>query len=64
MHILAKMKREVREMPNYKEMYGKLFRATESAIHILIAAQRECEDLYINAPNPELTFVPPSDQNE
>ncbi len=36
-------------MPDYKEMYLKLFRATEAAISSLIEAQRECEELYINA---------------
>ena len=40
-------------MPDYKEMYLKLFRATETAISCLIEAQRECEDMYINAPEPK-----------
>ena len=40
-------------MPDYKEMYLKLFRATEDAISRLIDAQRECEELYINAPELE-----------
>ena len=40
-------------MPDYKEMYLKLFRATEEAISCLIAAQRECEEMYINAPEQE-----------
>ena len=35
-------------MPDYKEMYLKLFRASEEAVNILIAAQRECEELYIS----------------
>lgn len=34
-------------MPDYKEMYFKLFRATEQAMNILISAQRECEEMYI-----------------
>ena len=41
-------------MPDYKEMYFKLFRATEKAMEILIAAQRECEEMYISAPTPEI----------
>ena len=41
-------------MPDYKEMYLKLFRASEEAVNLLIAAQRECEELYMNAPDPEL----------
>lgn len=40
-------------MPDYKEMYLKLFRATEAAISCLIEAQRECEEMYINAPEPK-----------
>ncbi len=34
-------------MPDYQEMYFKLFRATERAINVLIAAQQECEELYL-----------------
>ena len=44
-------------MPDYEEMYLKLFRATEEAIQILIAAQQECEELYINAPAPEISIL-------
>lgn len=36
-------------MPNYKELYFKLFSATEDAIQTLIAAQQACEELYIEA---------------
>lgn len=46
-------------MPDYKEMYLKLFRATENAINILIEAQQECEELYISAPEPELKVIEP-----
>jgi len=49
-------------MPDYKEMYLTLFRATESAVNILLAAQRECEDLYLNAPEPGLKFIPRPDE--
>ncbi|WP_312941891.1 hypothetical protein [Oscillibacter sp.] len=45
-------------MPDYKEMYLKMFRASEEAINILITAQQECEELYINQPEPELKIVP------
>ena len=34
-------------MPDYKEMYLKMVRATESAINTLIKAQQECEELYL-----------------
>lgn len=40
-------------MPDYKEMYLKLFRATERAMSCLIEAQQECEEMYINAPEQE-----------
>ena len=46
-------------MPNYKELYLKLMRASEQAINLLIEAQRECEELYMNAPERELTVLPP-----
>ena len=35
---------------DYKERCLKLFRATERAVDILIAAQREYEEMYISAP--------------
>lgn len=37
-------------MPDYKEMYFKMLRASEEAIRLLIRAQRECEELYISSP--------------
>ena len=42
-------------MPNYKELYIKMMRASEQAIRILIKAQQECEELYISGPETELT---------
>ena len=44
-------------MPDYKEMYLKLMRATEQAIRILIEAQQECEELYLNAEEPALVIL-------
>ena len=44
-------------MPDYKEMYLKMFRASEQAVNILIKAQRECEELYISSPEPELQII-------
>lgn len=44
-------------MPDYQEMYFKLFRATEAAVNLLIAAQRECEEHYLNAPETELCLI-------
>lgn len=52
-------------MVDYKEMYKKMFQAAELAINILIAAQRECEEMYISAP--ESKIIPlkqETDENE
>ena len=43
-------------MPNYKEMYLKMVRASEKAINVLIEAQQECEEMYVSGP--ELTAFP------
>ena len=45
-------------MPDYKEMYLKLFRATESAATTWIEAQRKCEEMYLSAENTEITMLP------
>lgn len=41
-------------MPNYKEMYLTMVRASEDAINTLIEAQRRCEELYISSSEPEI----------
>lgn len=51
-------------MPDYKEMYFKLFRASEEAINLLIAAQQECEEMYISAGEPEITMLPAENKKE
>lgn len=35
-------------MPDYKEMYLKIMRATEEAIRLLIQTQQECEEMYLS----------------
>lgn len=45
-------------MADYKEMYLKMARASEQAVNILIKAQRECEELYLSAPEPEFLVFP------
>ena len=40
-------------MFNNKEMYLKMFQASEQAANILITAQRECEELYLNSSDPQ-----------
>ena len=49
-------------MPDYKEMYLTLFRATEQAINQLIAAQQACEDLYLQEDLPKLSVIPLTEQ--
>jgi len=44
-------------MPDYKELYFKMFHASEQAINILIKAQQECEELYISAPPAEIQIM-------
>lgn len=44
-------------MPDYKELYLKMMRASEQAIRILIEAQRECEERYLADDTPELTVL-------
>lgn len=44
-------------MPDYQEMYLHLARQTEKAVRILIQAQRDCEEMYISSPEPELTVL-------
>ena len=44
-------------MADYKAMYLALFRASEEAVDLLIAAQRQCEELYISSPDPELRIL-------
>lgn len=39
-------------MADYKQMYMKLMDATEKAMDILIAAQRQCEEIYIETEDP------------
>jgi len=50
---------EVKTMANYREMYYKLFRATEKAINTLISAQQECEEMYLSSTNGEIIRLNP-----
>ena len=43
-------------MPDCKEMYLKMVRASERAINILIEAQRECKEMYLSGRS--LTVLP------
>ncbi len=44
-------------MPDYREMYLTLFRATEQAICVLMEAQRTCEELYLSQSEPNLVVL-------
>lgn len=51
-------------MPNYKEMYLTLFRASEKAVNIIIEAQKEVEELYINSSEPEIFIISTNNNND
>ncbi len=50
-------------MPDYKKLYLEMFRAAEQAVNILMAAQQECEALYISSPEPEFQVIPLPPEN-
>ena len=49
-------------MVDYKEMCKKMFQAAELSISILIAAQRECEEMYMSSPDPEIKVLDPKNR--
>jgi len=51
-------------MPDYKELYFKMFRASEQAVNVLITAQRECEELYISSSEPDCKVIPLSAETD
>lgn len=50
--------KEMRDMPDWKEMYLTLMRSTEQAVRVLTEAQQKCEELYIEAEEPALVLLP------
>lgn len=44
-------------MADYKEMYLTMMRASEAAINCLIAAQQKCEEMYLSAPEEEISAL-------
>ena len=46
------------KVPDYKELYIKMLRASEQAVRILTQAQRECEELYVSEPKEGSAAVP------
>ncbi|WP_283609680.1 hypothetical protein [Faecalispora anaeroviscerum] len=51
-------------MPDYKELYLKMARASEQAVCTLIQAQLECEECYLSSCEANLTMVPFSVEKE
>lgn len=51
-------------MPDYKQMYIKMAQEAEKAIRILIAAQQDCENLYLSEENPESVLLRPREDSE
>lgn len=46
-------------MADYKKMYTTLFNAQTDAIGILQKAQQQTEEMFIEAPDPEIRVVEP-----
>lgn len=44
-------------MPDYKELYLGLFRATEKAINILVEAQQKAEEQYLSSPEVAMSVL-------
>lgn len=44
-------------MADYKKMYVHLFQEVEKAVRILQQAQLDCEEIYINTPEPKLSLL-------
>jgi hypothetical protein len=51
-------------MPDYAAMYRTLFNAQTDAITLLQQAQQTTEQMYIDAPDPDIRLVSPGKQNE
>lgn len=51
-------------MPDYAEMYKKLFRSQTKAIQILQEAQQETEELYISDEGPGLIVLQPQEEDD
>ena len=45
-------------MPDYKELYLRMVRASEAAIRTLIAAQQSCEEAILSYDEPVLALLP------
>ena len=50
-------------VPNYKEMYFMLFQSATQAITILQEAQRQTEEMYLSAEQPDMKMLALSEQD-
>ena len=48
-------------MAGYKAMYKHLFQQAERAVRIIQQAQFDCEEIYINTPEPKFRLLRPSE---
>ena len=51
-------------MADYAKMYRKLFNSQTDAIEILQKAQLETEQMYIEAPDPDIRLLDSNNQSE
>lgn len=51
-------------MADYKQMYIKMAQVAEKAIRVLIAAQQDCENLYLSEDNPEPVLLLPREDRK
>lgn len=56
--VINYIKEGALSVPDYKKMYLALFKASEDAINLLVAAQRECEELYMASEEPKIALLP------
>ena len=45
-------------MPSYEAMYKKLFNSITDAITALQQTQKETEEMYVSAPEPDIRLLP------
>ncbi len=51
-------------MPDFAAMYRKLFNSQTQAIEILQNAQKDTEEMYIAAPDPDIRVLDTGKQND
>ncbi|MDD4511347.1 MAG: hypothetical protein PHY23_10645 [Oscillospiraceae bacterium] len=51
-------------MPDYQTMYRRLFNAQSDAIALLQQAQRDTEEMYMSAPEPDIRVLKPKEPED